>query len=108
MLHPVLRQWISLKLANGAFNGFPCHEKTFCSLSGRALVPALSEMCLTGAFGPAYLYDAVTDGAVRLPANQQQADDHHHGDGHGHHQQPHHGASVEGLQGVGLLWTEET
>lgn len=61
-----------------------------------------------GGVSLAHLYDAVADSAVRLPADQQQADDHHHGDGHGHHQQPHHGASVERLQGVGLLWTEET
>ena len=54
-----------------------------------------------------YLYDAMTDGAVWLPAHQQQADHHHHGDCHGHHQQPHHGAAVKCLQGVGLLWKED-
>lgn len=53
-----------------------------------------------------YLHDAVADGAVRLPAHQQEADYHHHGDRHGHHQQTHHGASVERLQGIGLLRTE--
>lgn len=55
-----------------------------------------------------YLYNAVAYGAIWLPANQQQADYHHHGDGHGHHQQSHHGTPVERLQGVGLLWTEKT
>lgn len=53
-----------------------------------------------------YLHDAVADGAVRLPAHQQEADYHHHGDRHGHHQQTHHGASVERLQGIGLLRRE--
>lgn len=48
----------------------------------------------------------MADGAVRLPAHQQEADYHHHGNGHSHHQQPHHGASVERLQGVGLLRRE--
>lgn len=55
-----------------------------------------------------YLHDAVADSAVRLPAHQQEADDHHHGDGHGHHQQTHHGASVERLQGVRLLRREKS
>lgn len=53
-----------------------------------------------------YLYDAMTDSSVRLPADQQQADYHHHGNRHGHHQQPHHGATVKRLQGIGLLWKE--
>ena len=54
-----------------------------------------------------YLHDAVADGAVGLPAHQQQADHHHHGDGHGHHQQPHHGAAVKRLQGIRLLREQE-
>lgn len=53
-----------------------------------------------------HLHDAVADGAVRLPAHQQEADYHHHGNRHGHHQQPHHGASIKRLQGVGLLRRE--
>lgn len=50
----------------------------------------------------------MADGAVGLPAHQQEADYHHHGDRHSHHQQPHHGASVERLQGVGLLRRERS
>lgn len=104
-----------LKVVNAALDGFPA--VTVGSIS-KVLVCALNLqiksalLALTGSEvtspGLAYLYDAVTYGAVRLPANQQQADYHHHGDGHGHHQQSHHGASVERLQGVGLLWTEMT
>lgn len=83
---------------------------SFISALNLQLKSTLLALTGSGVMSPglAYLYNAVAYGAVRLPANQQQADYHHHGNGHGHHQQSHHGASVECLQSVGLLWAERT
>lgn len=54
--------------------------------------------------GWVYLYNAMADCPIGLPANHQKADNDYHGYSHRYYKEANQGTPVDGYQGIWLLW----